>query len=65
LTLDVQGVRGAGFLELFRVSRDVYGREVLQGMSWDLIWVFVALGAALIAVHALYRWFFAPPGESD
>ncbi len=42
-------------MELFRVSRDVYGREVLQGMSWDLLWVFVAFGAALIVGHALYR----------
>jgi formate dehydrogenase subunit gamma len=42
-------------VELFRVSRDVYGREVLQGMSWDLIWVFAALGAVLIVGHALYR----------
>jgi hypothetical protein len=47
-------------VELFRVSRDVYGREVLQGMSWDLLWVFVALGAALIVGHALYRLLLAP-----
>jgi hypothetical protein len=47
-------------VELFRVSRDVYGREVLQGMSWDLLWLFVALGAALIAIHALYRLILAP-----
>lgn len=47
-------------MELLRVSRDVYGREVLQGMSWDLIWVFFALGCALILGHALYRLFLAP-----
>jgi len=47
-------------VELFRVSRDAYGREVLQGLSWDLIWVFVAAGAALIVVHALYRLLLAP-----
>ena len=47
-------------MELLRISRDAYGREVLQGMSWDLIWVFVAAGAALIVVHALYRAFFSP-----
>jgi hypothetical protein len=47
-------------VELFRVSRDAYGREVLQGLSWDLIWVFVAAGAALIVVHALYRLWLAP-----
>ena len=47
-------------MELFRVSRDAYGREVLQGLSWDLIWVFFAAGVALIVVHALYRLFLAP-----
>jgi formate dehydrogenase subunit gamma len=47
-------------VELFRVSRDVYGREVLQGMSWDLIWVFVGIGCVLIIGHALYRLFLAP-----
>jgi hypothetical protein len=38
----------------------VYGREVLQGMSWDLIWVFFAVGCAFIVIHALYRLFLAP-----
>jgi formate dehydrogenase subunit gamma len=47
-------------VELFRVSRDIYGREVLQGMSWDLLWVFVGLGVVLIVGHAVYRWLFAP-----
>ena len=47
-------------MELFRVSRDVYGREVLQGMSWDLIWVFFAIGCVLIVGHALYRLLLAP-----
>jgi hypothetical protein len=47
-------------VEVFRFSRDIYGREVLQGMSWDLLWAFFGLGLALIAVHALYRWLLAP-----
>lgn len=47
-------------VEIFRYSRNVYGQETLQGMSWDLLWVFVALGAAIIVVHALYRWLLAP-----
>jgi hypothetical protein len=38
----------------------VYGREVLQGMSWDLLWVFVGLGVTLVVVHAVYRWLIAP-----
>jgi hypothetical protein len=46
-------------VELFRISRDAYGREVLQGMSWDLLWIFFGLGLTFIVVHALYRYFLA------
>jgi hypothetical protein len=46
-------------MELFRFTRDVYGREVLEGMSWDLLWVFLGAAVALVVVHALYRWRFA------
>ena len=47
-------------MEILRYGRDVYGREMLEGASWDLIWVFVAAGAVIIVAHLLYRWFFAP-----
>jgi hypothetical protein len=47
-------------VELFRVSSDAYGREVLQGMSWDLLSVFAGAGLVLIVVHALYRALLAP-----
>lgn len=48
-------------MELLRVSQDVYGREVLQGASWDLFWVFLAAGVIFVVAHALYRWLLAPP----
>jgi hypothetical protein len=47
-------------VELLRISRDAYGREVLEGISWDLLWIFVGLGLALIVLHALYRLVLAP-----
>ena len=47
-------------MDLFRTSRDVWGQEVLQGMSWDLIPIFFGAGAALIVGHLLYRWLLAP-----
>jgi hypothetical protein len=47
-------------MQVLRVSRDVYGQEVLQGLSWDLLWVFFGLGVAVIVAHALYRWLLAP-----
>jgi len=51
--------------ELLRVSRDVYGREVLEGVSWDLIPVFFGLGLAIIVVHAVYRRWFMPRGDAE
>ena len=47
-------------MELFRVSRDVYGREVLQGVSWDLFWIFLAAGLVIVISHAVFRALFAP-----
>jgi len=47
-------------MELLRVSRDVYGREVLEGVSWDLLPVFFWAGITFVCVHALYRWLLAP-----
>jgi len=47
-------------MEILRYGRDVYGRETLEGASWDLIGVFFAAGLAVIVAHLLYRWFFAP-----
>lgn len=52
-------------MELFRVTRDVYGREVLQGMSWELLPVFFWTGVAFIVIHALYRLLFAPKRDLD
>jgi hypothetical protein len=51
-------------MEFVRTSRNVWGQEVLQGMSWDLIGLFFATGLAVIVVHALYRLFLARPNRS-
>ena len=40
-------------MEIVEVSKDVWGREVLLGVSWDLLWVVLALAAAAIIVHLL------------
>ena len=52
-------------MEFLRVSRDVYGREVLEGVSWDLIGVFFGAGVAFVVLHALYRWLLAPADDKD
>lgn len=42
-------------MEFFRVSRNVWGQEMLVGMSWDLLWLPVAAAAAAIAAHQIFR----------
>jgi len=46
-------------MELLRYSRDAWGQEVLQGLSWDLLWLFFGAGVAFILIHALYVRFSA------
>ncbi len=43
-------------MELLRVSRDVWGREVIAGVSWDLLPLAIAVGAIVILAHAAYRY---------
>lgn len=41
-------------MELLRYKSDAWGQRVLEGASWDLIWVFVAAGIVFIVFHAIY-----------
>ena len=40
-------------MDIATYKNDVWGREVLLGVSWDLLWVVVVLAFVFIAVHAL------------
>ncbi|MBT5191189.1 MAG: hypothetical protein HOM07_02495 [Rhodospirillaceae bacterium] len=42
-------------MEFFRVSKNVWGQEMLLGVSWDLLWVPVAAAVAVIVLHQLAR----------
>jgi hypothetical protein len=42
-------------MELFRVGHDVYGQRVLEGIAWDLLPVFVGVGAVVIVGHLIYK----------
>jgi len=44
-------------VEFVRISRDAWGQEVLEGISWDLLPVAFAIGAIVIVGHAIYRLF--------
>lgn len=42
-------------MEILRYTTDVYGRKLLVGVSWDLLWVPVALAGIAIIVHQVIR----------
>jgi len=44
-------------MDIVKVREDVWGREVLQGISWDLLWVVLALAAVAIIAHLLIMAF--------
>jgi hypothetical protein len=47
-------------MELFRVTQDAWGQEILQGVSWDLLPIFFGAGVVFIVVHVLYMALWAP-----
>ena len=51
-------------MEIFRVTRNAWGQEVLEGVSWDLLWVFFLAGVAIAAGHALVMWMLARKGQA-
>ncbi len=40
-------------MDIAEYKNDVWGREVLLGVSWDLLWSIIALAFAFIAIHAI------------
>jgi len=41
-------------MEFFRVSRNVWGQETLQGLSWELLPIFFWAAVIVITSHAVY-----------
>ncbi|MCP5381202.1 MAG: hypothetical protein H6912_02415 [Kordiimonadaceae bacterium] len=42
-------------MDILRYTRDMYGQETLQGISWDLLPVFAGVAALVIIAHFTYR----------
>ncbi len=51
-------------MEIFRVTRNAWGQEILEGVSWDLLWVFFLAGIAIVVGHALVVWMLARKGNA-
>jgi hypothetical protein len=50
-------------VEYLRITRNQWGQEVLEGVSWDLLGVFFGVAVVFIIGHALYMWIMTPKGD--
>ncbi len=41
-------------MDFFRYSTDAWGRQILAGVCWDLLWVFFGAGLLFIGLHLIY-----------
>jgi hypothetical protein len=41
-------------MEFLEYKSNAWGQKVLEGVSWDLIWVFVVAGLLVVVIHAGY-----------
>lgn len=42
-------------MDIATYKNDVWGQEVLRGVSWDLLWLVIVVAFIAIAVHAIYE----------
>jgi hypothetical protein len=42
-------------MELFRITRNAWGQETLEGISWDLLPAAAGLGVAIVIGHLVWR----------
>ncbi|MGI9492389.1 MAG: hypothetical protein ACR2QF_08330 [Geminicoccaceae bacterium] len=42
-------------MEVLRYTKDVFGQKMLVGVSWDVLWVPVALAGVVIILHQILR----------
>lgn len=44
-------------MEFFRMGHDLWGRPVLEGVSWDMLALAAGAGAVVIVGHMIYSLF--------
>ncbi len=44
-------------MDIFRYTSNAWGETTLQGVSWDLLWIFVGLSLTFVTFHLIYKSF--------
>ena len=52
-------------MEILRVTRDAWGQEVLEGVSWDLLPVFILAGVVIVVGHAVVMWVLSRKAKTE
>ena len=52
-------------MEILRVTRNAWGQEVLEGVSWDLLPVFFLAGVLIVVGHALVMWLLGRKAKAE
>ena len=52
-------------MEILRVTRDAWGQEVLEGVSWDLLPVFFLAGVVIVVAHAVVMWVLSRKAKTE
>ena len=52
-------------MEILRYKSDAWGQRILDGVSWDLLWMFAAAGLVFIVGHAIYTQHKLKQSQND
>lgn len=52
-------------MDIFRYKSDAWGQRVLEGASWDLLWIFAGAAVIFIVLHAIHKYRLAKRAVDD
>ncbi len=42
-------------MEILRWGHDAWDQPLVNGVSWDMLWIALGVGAAVVVIHFIYR----------
>lgn len=42
-------------MSIFRYTSNAWGEKTLEGISWDLLWLFIGVSLTAITIHFFYK----------